>query len=100
MPAHSSVDTKRTPFGTALHRCITPARLKEGDLPRRGWQLEKIVDKNRVEGAKRQAKGSMKEAAGKLTGDRSQEAKGKMEKNVGKGQREVGKAADRSRDQH
>lgn len=64
-----------------------------------GGQLENTVDKNREEGAKRQAKGSMKEGAGKLTGDRSQEAKGKMEKNLGKGQREAGKAADRARDQ-
>lgn len=42
------------------------------------------MNKNQVTGRKDEAKGKAKEAAGKMTGDRSTEAKGKAEKNVGK----------------
>jgi len=56
------------------------------------------VDKNRTEGMKHEVKGGMKEAAGKITGNHAKEASGNIEKNAGKVQREVGKAADRARD--
>jgi len=58
---------------------------------------ENDVDKNRTEGAKNQAKGSMKEAASKVTGNKSGEIEGKLQKNLGKAQKAVGNAADESR---
>ena len=56
------------------------------------------MDKDRVKGAVNQAKGSAKEAAGKLTGDRKTQAKGTAEKGSGKVQNEVGGAKDAIRD--
>ncbi len=56
------------------------------------------VDKNRIEGATKQVKGSVKEAIGKLTGDKKTEAEGATEKAVGKAQRKVGEFADTVRD--
>ncbi|MDR5814997.1 CsbD family protein [Caballeronia sp. LZ033] len=56
------------------------------------------MDKNRVDGAAKQVKGSIKEAIGKVTGDRTTEAKGAAEKAEGKVQASVGKAADKVRD--
>ncbi|WP_250478645.1 MULTISPECIES: CsbD family protein [unclassified Caballeronia] len=56
------------------------------------------MDKNRVEGAAKQVKGSIKEAIGKVTGDRTTEAKGAAEKAEGKVQANVGKAADKVKD--
>ncbi len=38
------------------------------------------MDKNRIEGAARQAKGSLKEAVGKVTGNRELEIEGKADK--------------------
>uniref|UniRef100_UPI002032681A CsbD family protein n=1 Tax=Caballeronia sp. INML3 TaxID=2921752 RepID=UPI002032681A len=52
------------------------------------------MDKNRVEGAAKQVKGSIKEAIGKVTGDRTTEAKGAAEKAEGKVQETAGKALD------
>jgi uncharacterized protein YjbJ (UPF0337 family) len=49
------------------------------------------MNDNRIEGTKHQIKGTVKEGAGKLTGDTSQEIEGKVEKNAGKLQKEVGK---------
>jgi uncharacterized protein YjbJ (UPF0337 family) len=45
---------------------------------------EQMMDKDRVEGAAHQAKGAVKEAVGKLTGDKKTEAEGKVEKAAGK----------------
>ncbi|MDR5821464.1 MULTISPECIES: CsbD family protein [unclassified Caballeronia] len=56
------------------------------------------MDKHRVDGAAKQVKGSIKEAIGKVTGDRTTEAKGAAEKAEGKVQASVGKAADKVRD--
>jgi len=42
------------------------------------------MDKEHVKGAAKQAEGTIKEAAGKLTGDKSLEMKGKMDKAEGK----------------
>lgn len=56
------------------------------------------MDKDRAEGAGKQVKGSIKDAAGKLTGDKRLQAEGKLEKAEGKVQREVGKAKDNVRD--
>ena len=56
------------------------------------------MDKDRYEGAGRQVKGAVKDAAGKVTGDKKLQAEGKVDKVVGKAQSEVGKAKDAARD--
>lgn len=52
------------------------------------------MDKNRVEGAADKAKGSVKEAAGKVTGDSKLQAEGKADKAGGAVKNAVGGAAD------
>jgi len=56
------------------------------------------MDKDRIDGAGKQVKGAIKDAAGKVTGDRKLQAEGKADKAVGKVQSEVGKAKDAVRD--
>lgn len=56
------------------------------------------MDIDRIEGAGREVKGAVKEAAGKVTGDKTTEIKGKIEKNVGTAKREYGEAKDAVRD--
>jgi len=56
------------------------------------------MDKDRVEGVGHQAKGSVKEAVGKMTGDKKTEAEGTTEKAAGKVQNAVGGAKDAVRD--
>ena len=56
------------------------------------------MDKDRVEGAGQQAKGAVKEAFGKVTGDTKTEAEGKADKTAGKAQNAVGGAKDAARD--
>ena len=48
------------------------------------------MDKDRVEGSLHQAKGKVKEIAGKVTGDAKLEGEGKAEKTAGKVQNAVG----------
>lgn len=57
-----------------------------------------MVDKSRVEGALDQAKGAIKEGAGKLTGDAKLESEGKADKAAGKVENAVGGAKDTARD--
>ncbi|MFK0161497.1 CsbD family protein [Rhizobium sp. NPDC090279] len=52
------------------------------------------MDKNRVKGAVKEVSGSIKEAAGKLTGNDQLQAEGTAEKMEGKIQSKVGKAKD------
>ena len=52
------------------------------------------MDKNRVEGAAKQVTGSVKEAIGKITGNKMTQAEGTAEKIAGKVQSKVGEAAD------
>ena len=52
------------------------------------------IDKDRVKGSANQAKGAVKEAAGKLTGDAKLEAEGKTDKLKGKVQNAVGGVKD------
>jgi uncharacterized protein YjbJ (UPF0337 family) len=59
---------------------------------------EKIMDKDRIEGVGHQAKGAVKEAAGKVMGDKKTEAEGKTERAAGKVQNAVGGAKDAVRD--
>ena len=49
-----------------------------------------MVDKDRVKGSFEQAKGKVKEVAGKVTGDAKLEGEGKAEKTAGKIQNAVG----------
>ena len=56
------------------------------------------MDKDRVGGAGKEAKGSVKEAIGKVTGDKKIQAEGATEKAGGKVQSGVGKAKDAARD--
>jgi uncharacterized protein YjbJ (UPF0337 family) len=56
------------------------------------------MDKDRVEGAAHQAKGTVKEAVGKMTGDKKTQASGAAEKAAGKVQNAAGGAKDTVRD--
>jgi uncharacterized protein YjbJ (UPF0337 family) len=56
------------------------------------------MDKDRIKGAGHQAKGAVKEAAGKVTGDKRTEAEGAAEKAGGKVQNAVGGAKDAVKD--
>jgi uncharacterized protein YjbJ (UPF0337 family) len=53
-----------------------------------------MVDTDRLKGMGKQAAGSVKEAIGKVVGDKKTEAEGSNEKNVGKIQNAVGGAKD------
>jgi uncharacterized protein YjbJ (UPF0337 family) len=55
------------------------------------------MSQNRIEGAGRKAAGAIKEATGKLTGNRKMQAKGAAEKMVGSAQNKLGKAQDKAR---
>ncbi len=57
-----------------------------------------MMDKDRINGSANQAKGAIKEAAGKMTGDSKLEAEGAMDKAKGKVQSAVGGAKDALRD--
>jgi len=52
------------------------------------------MNKDRIQGAGKQAKGAMKEMAGKVTGDAKLKAEGRADKAEGKIQNAVGGAKD------
>ena len=56
------------------------------------------MDKDRVEGALNQAKGAIKEGAGKVMGDKKMEAEGAADKAGGKVQNTVGGVKDTARE--
>ena len=56
------------------------------------------MDKDRVEGAGKKVKGSIKEGVGKVTGDTKTEAEGRADKTEGKVQNAVGGAKDAVRE--
>ncbi len=56
------------------------------------------MDKDRIEGSAKQAKGAIKEAAGKVTGDSKLVAEGAADKAAGKVQNAVGGLKDTLRD--
>lgn len=56
------------------------------------------MDKQRIKGVAEQAKGSVKEAAGRLTGDAKLTAEGKADKAEGNIRNAVGSAKDALRD--
>ena len=55
------------------------------------------MNKTRVDGAKNQAKGAVKEVAGKVTGNVGLQAKGAVQKTAGKAQSAAGKAVDKAK---
>jgi len=57
-----------------------------------------VMDKDRIEGVGKQAKGAVKEAFGKMTGDAKTQAEGAAEKAAGKVQNAVRGAKDGVRD--
>jgi uncharacterized protein YjbJ (UPF0337 family) len=56
------------------------------------------MDKDRIKGSADQAKGAVKDAAGKLTGDQKLQAEGQADKVKGKVESAVGGAKDAIRD--
>ena len=52
------------------------------------------MDQDRIKGSAKQAKGAIKEVAGKLTGDAKLEAEGKADRTQGKIQNAVGGVKD------
>lgn len=56
------------------------------------------MDKDRVEGAAKQVKGSVKEAIGKVTGDAKTQTEGAADKAAGKTQSSVGRVKDSARE--
>jgi uncharacterized protein YjbJ (UPF0337 family) len=56
------------------------------------------MDEDRIKGAAKQTKGSIKEAVGKVTGDTKTEGEGALEKAAGETQRTVGGIKDSARD--
>jgi uncharacterized protein YjbJ (UPF0337 family) len=56
------------------------------------------MDKDRIKGSADQAKGAVKDAAGKILGDQKMQAEGKMDKLKGKAESAVGGAKDALRD--
>lgn len=56
------------------------------------------MHKDQIEGAGKQARGAVKDAVGKATGDKKLQADGKLDKAEGKIQGEVGKAKEAVRD--
>ena len=52
------------------------------------------MDKDRIKGAANQAKGSIKEAAGKVTGDHKLQAEGKLDKAKGQVESAIGSVKD------
>ncbi|MBX6746370.1 MAG: CsbD family protein [Acetobacteraceae bacterium] len=56
------------------------------------------MDKDRIEGTAKQAKGAVKDTAGKVMGDTKMQAEGKMDKAEGKAQNAAGSVKDAARD--
>ena len=56
------------------------------------------MDEDRIDGAAKRAKGSVKEAIGKVTGNKTTQAEGAAEKTAGKVEGGAGKAKDAVRD--
>lgn len=56
------------------------------------------MDKDRIAGAAKEAKGAVKDAAGKMVGNEKLQAEGKVDKMAGKVQSTFGQAKDAVRD--
>src|SRR5262249_33742454 len=66
--------------------------------PKGQQEEETEMDKDRIKGAADQAKGSIKKAAGDLTGDQKLKGEGMADKAKGKVESAVGSAKDAARD--
>ena len=94
---------QQIPFLAARQRhkfavmALTPAEQWTGGAGRKNRGLE-IMDKDRIKGSVEQAKGSVKEAVGKATGDAKLEVEGRNEKAAGKVQNAVGGVKDEVRE--
>jgi uncharacterized protein YjbJ (UPF0337 family) len=66
------------------------------DIPR--TNRETMMDKDRIAGAGKEAKGALKDAAGKVIGSEKLQAEGKIDKATGKAQNAFGQAKDALRD--
>src|SRR5215469_16698991 len=73
-------------------------RTGKHDLSAVTFRQEMKMDKDRVEGAAKQAKGAVKEAWGKATGDAKTQAEGKADKAEGRVQNAVGGMKDAARE--
>src|SRR5215469_4886681 len=80
---------------------IRPSNLKHPGNPEHSWRpsvffnaihRSSTMDKDRMRGAANKAKGAVKEAAGRVTGDAKLKAEGKIDKAKGKVQSAVGGA--------
>jgi uncharacterized protein YjbJ (UPF0337 family) len=58
------------------------------DTPNTQWSL--VMDKDRIKGSAEQAKGKLKEAAGKVTGDSKLQSEGQADQLKGKVQNAIG----------
>jgi uncharacterized protein YjbJ (UPF0337 family) len=58
---------------------------------------EEAMDKEHIKGAADKAKGAVKDAAGKLTGDKQMQAEGKIDKAKGAAREALGDAKDAAR---
>jgi uncharacterized protein YjbJ (UPF0337 family) len=74
------------------------ARKSERVGRRRETQENIVMDKNRIIGAAKEAKGAVKQAIGKATGDAKLQADGKADKAEGKVQNAIGGLNDAVRD--
>jgi len=70
-------------------RLIDPAKRRRSPTLTPNFK-EKTMDKDRIKGSAEQAKGKLKEVAGKMTGDAKLEGEGKADKTAGKIRNTVG----------
>jgi uncharacterized protein YjbJ (UPF0337 family) len=74
---------------------VATRRISARDVTR---EEDTAMHKDEIKGAAKDMKGSVKEAAGKATGDRNLEAEGAADRTVGKVQKGVGNLKDAARD--
>jgi uncharacterized protein YjbJ (UPF0337 family) len=87
-----------TPSWPNLRRLDWPCSAPTLHVPIDVEQQEMGMDKDRIAGTAKQAKGAAKEAVGKMTGDTKLKAEGKAEKTAGKVQNTAGSVKDALRD--
>ena len=81
-----------------MDECAKVSEKDAAPLPAFGNHWEMTMDKDRIAGSAKQAKGTVKEAVGKVTGDAKLEAEGKADKAEGKVQNAIGGMKDAVRD--
>src|SRR3569832_1260994 len=91
---------QRVPFDIEINGAAVPgtAARTRRFLTEFHLSKEHIMDKDRINGAANQAKGAVKEAAGKITGDAKLQTEGKADKIKGKAQNAIGGIKDAARD--